>query len=202
MRAKTSSRERTFIEEARRAQIIAAGIEVIAEIGSARASFARIAEQAGLSSTGLISYHFAGRTELLAEISRTVLASFAAYVGPRVDAQTTARAALAAFLESNVEFMASHRTQLLAYLDISRATPTGPHDAYLESDLAGLEELFREGQRDGEFRDFDPRVMAVAIRSTRDGVLDHLARHPDLDLAPYTRGLVDLFDHATRAARA
>ena len=148
MRAKSSSGERTFIEEARRAQIIAAGVEVIAEFGSARASFTRIAKHAGLSSTGLISYHFAGRAELLEEISRTVLAAFAAHVSQRLEGETTARGTLATFLEANIEFMAGHRTQLLAYLDISRATPTGPHDAYLESDLAGLEELFREGQRD------------------------------------------------------
>jgi AcrR family transcriptional regulator len=33
---------------------------VIAEDGFAKASFSRIAKHAGLSSTGMISYHFAG----------------------------------------------------------------------------------------------------------------------------------------------
>ena len=36
-------------------------ITTIAELGYASASFARIAKRAGLSSTGLISYHFANR---------------------------------------------------------------------------------------------------------------------------------------------
>jgi TetR/AcrR family fatty acid metabolism transcriptional regulator len=43
---------RTFTESARRAQIVQAAIETIAEVGYARASYARIAEHAGLSSTG------------------------------------------------------------------------------------------------------------------------------------------------------
>ena len=39
-----------------------AAIETIAQAGYRDATFARIAERAGLSSTGLISYHFAGGT--------------------------------------------------------------------------------------------------------------------------------------------
>src|SRR6202453_4771003 len=48
--------ERTFIETARRAQIVAAAIDTIAELGYAQASFARIADRVGIS-RGLISYH-------------------------------------------------------------------------------------------------------------------------------------------------
>src|SRR5262245_4148107 len=58
---------RSFIEEARRAQIVASAIEVIAEVGFARASLARIAEHAGISK-GVISYHFAGKEELMVEV--------------------------------------------------------------------------------------------------------------------------------------
>ncbi|MEV7908062.1 TetR family transcriptional regulator, partial [Streptomyces anulatus] len=47
---------KSFIERARRAQIIASAIEVIAEHGFANASLARIAKHAGISK-GVISYH-------------------------------------------------------------------------------------------------------------------------------------------------
>jgi Bacterial regulatory proteins, tetR family len=53
--------ERTFIEAARRNQIVAAAIDTIAEVGYARASFARIAARAGIS-PGLISYLYRFRT--------------------------------------------------------------------------------------------------------------------------------------------
>ncbi|MEP7024912.1 MAG: TetR family transcriptional regulator, partial [Actinomycetota bacterium] len=50
---------RSVTAMARRSQIVTATIDVIAEVGFGQASFARIAERAGLSSTRLISYHFA-----------------------------------------------------------------------------------------------------------------------------------------------
>jgi hypothetical protein len=40
--------ERSFTAQARRAQIVRAAIETIAELGYGQASFARIAERAGL----------------------------------------------------------------------------------------------------------------------------------------------------------
>ena len=40
-------KDRTFIETARRAQIVAAAIDTIAELGYGQASLARIAERAG-----------------------------------------------------------------------------------------------------------------------------------------------------------
>jgi TetR/AcrR family fatty acid metabolism transcriptional regulator len=48
------------METARRAQIMAAAIDTIAEAGFAGASFAPIAGKLGIS-RGLISYHFAGK---------------------------------------------------------------------------------------------------------------------------------------------
>ena len=51
---------RTFTETARRAQIIAAAIDTIAELGYGQASLARIAETAG-TSKGVIIYHFGGK---------------------------------------------------------------------------------------------------------------------------------------------
>ena len=42
--AATGPKERTFIENARRQQIVAAAIDTIAEVGFAQASLARIAE--------------------------------------------------------------------------------------------------------------------------------------------------------------
>jgi AcrR family transcriptional regulator len=46
---KKGSPGRSFIEEARRGQIVAATIATIAEIGYAKASFVQIARRAGIS---------------------------------------------------------------------------------------------------------------------------------------------------------
>ena len=55
---------RTFTETARRAQIVTAAIDTIAELGYGRASLARIAETAGTSKS-VILYHFSGKDDLI-----------------------------------------------------------------------------------------------------------------------------------------
>src|ERR1019366_2319825 len=52
----------------RRTQIIEAAIGQLAKHGDSGATFARIVEAGGLSSPGLISYHFADRGELLESV--------------------------------------------------------------------------------------------------------------------------------------
>src|SRR5882757_8394362 len=64
MRARREG-DRTFTENARRAQIVRAAIETIGELGYRATALARIAERAGLSSTGMISYHFRGKDDLM-----------------------------------------------------------------------------------------------------------------------------------------
>ncbi|CAM4303409.1 TetR family transcriptional regulator [Nocardiopsis rhodophaea] len=75
--------ERSFIEKARRAQIIEAAVAVIAEVGFAKASLARIAQHAGISK-GVISYHFAGKDELIEQVVEQIYLSATDYVVPRI----------------------------------------------------------------------------------------------------------------------
>ena len=79
--------ERTFTSQARRAQIVAAAIDTIAGLGLAGATFARIAERAGLSSTRMISYHFADRDDLLDAVVARVFELAGDYMAPYVLSQ-------------------------------------------------------------------------------------------------------------------
>ena len=55
----------------------------------------------------------------------------------------------------------------------------------------------------GEFRaDFDPHVMAMAIRVAINAVPAQLARDPALDIGHYAREIADLFHLATRPGQA
>lgn len=92
---------RTFIEEARRSQIVACALDVIAEEGYGRASLARIAARAGISK-GVISYHFADKDELMMQAIVAVYTDAAVAMGTRIQAQTTAPAALRASIETNL----------------------------------------------------------------------------------------------------
>ncbi|MGH9043738.1 MAG: TetR/AcrR family transcriptional regulator [Acidimicrobiales bacterium] len=205
--AAAGDEHRTFIETARRAQIVEAAIDTIAEVGYAQASFARIAKRLGIS-RGLISYHFAGKDDLIRQIVTEVVEAGRAYMLPRILAESTGRARLRAYIESNLAFMGEHRNYMVAVIDIARhggVTSDGRRRVDgRELDVAVhlLEEQLARFQAEGEFRgDFDPRVMAVTIRAVIDTVTYRLAHDPDLDLDNYAREIATIFDLATRAEK-
>jgi AcrR family transcriptional regulator len=191
--------DRSFTATARRAQIVAATIETIAELGYGQASFARIAQRAGLSSTRLISYHFAGKQELMEQVAGELFTEIGAFVAQRLAGQTTAAGALRAYIEANLDYIAEHRTQMKALLGIflSGALSADPGVNELVS-LLPVEQILSDGQRSGEFRPFDTTVIATSIQRSFDGIPLLLESRPDLDLASCARELVTMFDLATR----
>src|SRR5487761_2213330 len=118
--AGTKPKERTFIENARRQQIIASAIDTIAEVGFAQASLARIAARIGISK-GVISYHFAGKDDLIRQVVIEVIEAGRAYMIPRIFAESTGRATIRAYIESNLGFMREHRNFMLAVAEIVRS---------------------------------------------------------------------------------
>ncbi|MFH8985688.1 TetR/AcrR family transcriptional regulator [Streptomyces varsoviensis] len=193
----------TFTETGRRAQIVAAAIDVIAETGYHQASFAKIAERAGLSSTGMISYHFDGRDDLMREVVAEVMRVAEAYVRPRIEAHESAPARLRASIESNLDLLAEYPNHLPAIVEVLTNLRGGDPgmDSFLdktEADLALQVERIREAQRAGEFCDFDPWVMVRAIRAAVDDVVRRATLEPDFDARRAGRELADLFDRATR----
>jgi AcrR family transcriptional regulator len=189
---------RTFTEQARRAQIAAAAIETIAEIGYPQASFARIAKRAGLSSTGLISYHFTGKEDLMQQVVSVIVGGIGRFMHERMQGQNTATGALRTYIAGNVEYIASHRTEMKALLEVFMHG--GFHyDATAEAPtLSHIENILRDGQEGGEFRAFNTVVMAAVIQRAIDGVPFHLEVHPELDLTVYATELVTVFHLATR----
>jgi AcrR family transcriptional regulator len=191
-------RARTFTEVARRAQIVAAAIETIAEVGYAKASLARIAKRAGLSSTGLITYHFAGKDELIQEVVADVYGAISGFMTERMQGSSGAAGALRTYLESTVEFIGAHRTQMMALLDIFLHGGFHYDTTAEQTVVSPIAAILRQGQEAGEFRDFDPTVMATVIQRAVDGLPFLLASTPDLDLDGYARELVTMFNLATQ----
>jgi AcrR family transcriptional regulator len=198
--------QRSFIENARRQQIVGAAIDTIADVGYAQASLARIAARIDISK-GVISYHFAGKDDLIKQVVTDVVEAGRAYILPRVFAESTGPAMLRAYIESNLAFMREHRNYMVAVVEILRngafTSDGGLRVDGREIDVAAhlLKEQLARLQSEGELRrDFDPGVMAVAIRAAIDVVPHRLIRDPDFDIENYAREIATTFDLATRKA--
>jgi AcrR family transcriptional regulator len=189
---------RSLTSDARRSEIVAATIEVVADRGYRQASFAAITQHAGLSSSRLISYHFAGKDELVGAVVEHVLAAIGAAVGARVRAERTAAGQLRAYIEGVVDFTAQHRAEMRALLQILLAGALPAGTGADEPVPSHVEAILRRGQADGEFRSFDPRVMALAVQRSVEALPFALEADPALDTAAFTRELVTLFSLATR----
>src|SRR2546430_2190385 len=194
---------RTFTETARRAQIVSAAIDTIAELGYGQASLARIAETAG-TSKGVIIYHFGGKDELMRELVAEVVARGVAHMEPQVDAEPTGAGKLRAYIESNLAFMGENRNHMVAIFEIAlnarAADGSRLYDVSVQdAGAAALQQLLAYFHCTGEFRaGFDPHVMAMAIRAAINAVPAQLARDPALDVGHHARELAELFHLATR----
>jgi AcrR family transcriptional regulator len=196
--------KRTFVDQARRAQLVRCAIEAIAELGLPRASLAEIGRRAGITKAAIF-YHFANRDELIREVLVSAVTEGAEFLAARVREQPTPADELRAYIEANVEYIATHRDAVKALVTIAmnftdengRSHLLPDATVYGES-LAPLRDILGRGQEAGQFGEFNTRTMAMTIRASIDAISPQLTAVPDLDLAGYTTDLVALFDRATR----
>jgi AcrR family transcriptional regulator len=195
--------ERTFTVTARRAQMVQAAIDTIAEVGYTRASLDRIGARIGISK-GLIGYHFAGKEELIRQVVDDVIAEGIAYMEPLILAQATGSGRLRAYIESNLAFVRENRNAMVAIVDIARNDLTDGRRHYyghseVDQAVRKLAELLAASQATGELRAyFDPEAMAIAIRAAIDAVSPRLVVDPDFDVDEYAKEIANTFDLATR----
>lgn len=183
---------------------MAGAIETIAEVGYGQASLARIAERVGISK-GVIVYHFDSKEALEQEVIAGVLARAVAYMQLRVSAESTGRGVLRAAILSNLAFMGENREAMIAFFEIAahtrsaRGSQSPAVASILQQGVSAWTELLSSFQKKGEFRsDFDPTVMAAAVRAAIDSVPSRMAANPSFDVGHFGRELADLFDVATR----
>lgn len=191
----------SITEIVRRKQIIEAAIATIAEIGYARASFSQIAKTAGLSSTGLISYHFASKQELNVAIVSEVIGTMSAFMHERMRVVSGPQGALVAYIEGTIAFMQEKPAYMQALLGIFTHGGFAYEGEDEQAVVSPLEGMLRDGQDTGVFRAFDVRVMATTIQRAIDGIPMALAAEPSLDLDLYAHELVEIFTLATQARR-
>ena len=168
-------RKPSFIEEARRRQIVETAIQTIATQGYSQASLSEIAKKAGISK-GVISYHFRGKEELIEEILRSLQKKPAEFVKERVASAGTALEKLAAYVAANFEFMKAHRVGYVALVALWGQR----YGAFEESSLNAeayepsrhyLAHILEEGRKTGEMRPLPVRTTASLVQAAIDGVM-------------------------------
>jgi AcrR family transcriptional regulator len=194
---------RSFIEAARRAQIVRAAVETIAAEGYAKASFVRIAARAGIS-PGLITYHFKAKDQLIRAVVEHVDANLDAAMSEGPEPATYAEA-LERILTGYVRHCAQRPNEMTALHQIlAGASSASLRHLAEERDRAGTAELVEfltEAQRNGEFRPFDAGVFAAAMLSVMQSVPARLRERPDVDPERYGREVTELFVHAAIPSR-
>lgn len=198
----TGQKPASFIEQARREQIVVAAAETVAEFGYAQASLARIAATAGISK-GVITYHFKSKDEVLRLVVTSFFDQAWAYMEPRITAQETAVGQIQAWIRTELEYFGSHRTEFLAMSDIvaNHRDADGDHAFADEFDeeVTGLTDILIQGQHDGHLRTFDVVSVANIILRCLEGVLTSWAVEPSVNLDKQIPVLLDFIDHAIRA---
>jgi AcrR family transcriptional regulator len=197
----TGRKRASFIEQARREQVVRAAAETVAQVGYANTSLSRIAEQAGISKS-VISYHFAGKDELMVLVAQQFIDATAESMFARVEAEPTATGQLNAWISGQVEYYAAHRTGFLAMSSIitehRSADGSSPFTGQLDEELDEFTRLLQRGQREGEFREFDPRTTAGIILRSTEGLISSWVTDESVDLTEQLDTLLDFVHHAIR----
>jgi AcrR family transcriptional regulator len=207
MRVTKDAPSRSLAATARRAQIVEATIEVIAEVGYAQTTYSRIAERAGLSSTRLISYHFGSRDELMEQVLVDVGGNAQRAIAERVRAEETAAGRLRARIEAQLRWIAAYPAQVRALYEVSMnarhedgGQRYGP-ELTAEANVHELDPILTDGQQSGEFREFDVRLMALTIKSGIDAAISRMFVPPCLTVEECVHEITTWVDLATRSTR-
>jgi AcrR family transcriptional regulator len=192
----------TFTQSARRAQIVAAAIDVIAEIGWSQTSIRKIADRVGVAMSAVL-YHFGTKDNLVDAIIEEMYRSALSAVVPALDAESTATGKLTAYIRASIAYFDSHRSQLAALTQLSIGYQ--PSDGRRFDELGTTPELREElialdptsilvvGQEDHEFGDFPIASMALALRGAVNAVVEKILREPEFDAHAYGEDLVAIF---------
>ena len=179
--------KRTFIEEARRAQILDAALQLFAEQGYNETSLSDIAAAVGVSK-GVISYHFKGKAELGAEALRHLLRRYGEFVRQRLDTKPTLREKLLELPAACIEFVRKGSSDYLVYLDtlgsFGIALERRKFMAWADAGMRGLIcELLQQAQDRKEIPKFPVQPLADVLQAAVDGLTEQAAVAPqDVDL--------------------
>ncbi|AWX55620.1 TetR/AcrR family transcriptional regulator [Brevibacillus brevis] len=161
----------SFIAEARREQIVLACIDTLEEVGYHNLSLTKVAKRARIS-TGLISYHFHDKLDLMNHTLLFLVAKQLDFIRGNVGLSQSATKKLEAFIEAHLAYQETHYKHTIALIEIvftARNENGVPYyrmeDEQEEDGLRKmLVDILEEGQQNGEFTSsFQTDIVASII---------------------------------------
>ncbi|MFC0623481.1 TetR/AcrR family transcriptional regulator [Kribbella deserti] len=183
-------RKLTITEQARRAQLIAVTVDLVAEVGYAGASLAKIAERADLTKAAVL-YYYPSKNALVETARDEVLGALITAVGAAVDA-TRPEDWPAAYVRSMIGHLRDNprHTRMIVEAAIHTGEPADPASRWRA--LADLLAAARRAR--GLTGDVALRSAAIVIGGAIDGIVSEHMNDPDYDTTPPTELVVTMIE--------
>jgi len=173
-RVKSSTEEPSFVEIARRKQILDAALELFAQKGFQKTSLSDIAASIKVSK-GVISYHFDGKEDLGEQVLRHGLRNYSRFVKDQLASYKTATEKLLRFPGACFAYVKEHQLDYLIYTD-TQGSFSSPQERrlFLAEQDRGLRKLLvnmiNEAKDEGGIADINPEPVADILQATVDGL--------------------------------
>lgn len=185
----------SFIAAARRDQIIQACIQTLDEVGYVNISLTKIAKKAKIS-TGLISYHFKDKEDLINHTLMHLVERQTNYIIEKVHLKETPSDRLAAFIEASLAYQGTHPIHNIALIEIifNARTEAGIPFYKLADDeedalLLLLLDILKAGKEANVFSaPFDHKMIAVIIQGAIAETMFKIGEN--FELESYTEQLI------------
>jgi TetR/AcrR family transcriptional regulator len=195
-----TERKRTFVEEARREQILACAVDLIAEHGYANATLARIAERAHISKATVL-YHFENKDEILQHVLTGPLDELTARIAEALSTAASPPEAIAAYVHTLIAYMADHPAGLRILVEGIASTEivTGTNMRTAPQRWKFVADIFARGQQGGHFRAFDTHTAAICLNGAIAAIASEMLANPSYAPQQAAETLVEFTHRATLA---
>jgi len=195
--AGSKEKKNSFIEEHRRKQLIEIAIETIAKSGLKQASFAHIAENAGVSK-GVIVYYFNNREALIDQIMSSIKSDVRTTISTRLNIQMSSVEKLLAYVSAFFSFAEKNRSKYTAFTElwttISTKKESNPYGSLAYEECRSyIGKMLADGQKNGEIIIPDIITASTVIQGIIDGVIIQWTMSPmKVDLKRCEKNVIDL----------
>jgi len=166
----------TFIETARRKQLLDISLDLFRKQGIDNTSLAEIASVAGVSN-GVVSYHFESKKDLGEELLRHLLRKYSHYLQERLASKANHLDKINEFLNATLEYSTQHREDYFVYMNtLGCYTNQNERAEFVRWANHSLREmlidLIKTGQRKREIANVPAAHLADILQALTDGLTE------------------------------